>query len=132
LARLKAGLPGAELSFLTGHRCSALAAMCPAIDHVIAIDRIRMRDGPIWRAVVDMGRLAQEVRRSKFDLVIDCHGLRETNLLAWLSGAPQRVGLERYDQSYLSFCFNMPPVAEDKSLHVSEMFLRIAQRFSSV
>jgi ADP-heptose:LPS heptosyltransferase len=128
LARLKAGLPGAELSVLTGHRCSPLAAMCPAIDHVISIDRIRMRDGPIRRALVDMGRLVREVRRSKFDLVIDCHGLRETNLLTWLSGAPRRVGLKRFDQSYLSFCFNAPPVAEDKSLHVSEMFMRIAQQ----
>jgi ADP-heptose:LPS heptosyltransferase len=132
LTRLKAGLPGAELTFLTGHRCSPLAAMCPAIDHVMSIDRIRMRDGPIWRALADMGRLAQEVRRSKFDLLIDCHGLRETSLLVWLSGSPQRVGLKRFDQSYLSFCFNLPPVAEDKTLHVSEMFMRIAKRFSSV
>ena len=53
---------------------------------------------------------------------IDCHGFRETNLLTWWSGAPQRWGLKRFDQSFFGFCFNRPPVVEDKSLHASEPF----------
>src|SRR6185295_11337736 len=65
----------------------------------------------------------------RFDLVIDFHGFRETNLLAWLSGSPERLGMKRFDQSFLSFCFNLPPVLEDKNIHVAEMFMKFADRF---
>src|SRR5262249_34424670 len=122
LCRLKSAQPDVHLTFLTGHRCAPLAAMCPAIDEVISVDRIAMRDGPWCSAIRDMGRLIRDVRRRKFESVMDCHGLRETNLLAWLSGSRQRWGLKRFDQSYLSFCFNRPPVEEDKNIHVSEVF----------
>ena len=131
LTQLKASLPDAHLSLLTGHRCSPLAEMCPAIDEVLSVDRISMRDGPVWRAVTRIGGLVFDVRRRNFDLVMDCHGLGETNLLAWVSGSKRRFGLKRFDQSYLSFCFNAPPVMEDKSIHVAEMFMRIVQGFGT-
>ena len=130
LTRLKSGFPDAQLSFLTGHRCAPLAALCPAIDEVISVDRIAMRDGPPHRALANMARLVRDIRRHRFDWVVDCHGLRETNLLSWLSGAPRRMGLKRFDQSYSGFCFNLPPVLEDKNIHVAEMFMRIAERLA--
>jgi len=131
LTQLKASVPDAHLSLLTGHRCSPLAEMCPAIDEVLSVDRISMRDGPPWRALAGIGGLISDIRRRNFDLVMDCHSLRETNLLAWVSGAKQRIGLKRFDQSHLGFCFNAPPVMEDKSIHVSEMFMKIVHRFGS-
>jgi heptosyltransferase-2 len=56
---------------------------------------------------------------------VDFHSFRETNLLARLSGAPRRVALKRHNAPYLAFCFNSPPVLEDKSIHVGEMFHRV-------
>src|SRR5262249_33657006 len=53
-------------------------------------------------------------------------------LLTWWSGAPQRWGLKRFDQSFLGFCFNRPPVVEDKSLHASESFFRLVRSFAPV
>jgi ADP-heptose:LPS heptosyltransferase len=38
--------------------------------------------------------------------------------------------LKRFDQSFFSFCFNLPPVLEDKSLHVSEVFLGMVRSFA--
>jgi heptosyltransferase I len=125
LALLKARLPECHLSLLTDTRWTSLAAMCPAIDEIIAVDRLKMRDGPPWRAAAGIVRLMSGLRGRGFDVVIDYHGFRETNLLAWWSGAPARWGLKRFDQSFLSFCFNRPPVVEDKSLHVSESFLKL-------
>jgi ADP-heptose:LPS heptosyltransferase len=104
--------------------------MCPAIDDILSIDRIGMRDGRMAPAVAQIFRLVAELRRRKFDSAVDCHGFRETNLLSWLSGAPYRLGLKRFDQSFLGFCFNQPPVIEDKTLHASESFLRIAERLA--
>jgi lipopolysaccharide heptosyltransferase I len=124
---LKNRLPGSHLTLLTDMRWGPLAEMCPAIDEIVTVDRIRMRDGSAWRAVASMIRLVKDLRRRHFDMTIDFHGFRETNLLTWWSGAPERWGLKRFDQSFFSFCFNRSPVLEDKRLHASESFLKIVQ-----
>jgi heptosyltransferase-3 len=125
LISLKAKFPGSQVTLLTGHRCAPIAELCPAIDTVLAVDRVAMRDGPPWRAAREMARLVREVRRKDYDVVVDFHSFRETNLLAWLSDAPIRIGMKRQGAAYLGFCFNQPPVAEDKSLHVAEMFQKV-------
>src|SRR5262245_4652969 len=119
---LKTAWPEARLTLLTGLRCASIAEMCPAIDEVMAVDRVSMRDGPRLNAARQIAQLVGDIRKRAFDLVIDFHSFRETNLLAWLSGAPARMGMKRFKAPYLSFCFNQPPVLEDKSLHVAEMF----------
>jgi lipopolysaccharide heptosyltransferase I len=125
LASLKAKFPNSELTLLTGHRCAPIAELCPHIDEVLSVDRLAIRDGPAWRALSQMRSLIRDVRRRRFDLVVDFHSFRETNLLAWLSGAPVRIGMKRYKAPFLGFCFNSPPVIEDKSLHVAEMFQKV-------
>jgi heptosyltransferase I len=131
LTLLKSNIPGCSISFLTDHRLAPLAEMCPAIDDIIPVDRIAMRDGARWASLKSMRHIIRDVRRRQFDLAIDFHGFRETNLLTWLSGSRERVGLKRFDQAFLNFCFNLPPVFEDKELHASEMFLRVVERFGS-
>ena len=74
---------------------------------------------------MQMGRLVRDIRRRKFDLVVDFHSFRETNLLTGLSGAPVRMGMKRHHAPFLGFCFNRPSVLEDKNIHVAEMFLRV-------
>lgn len=126
LGRLKAAYPAARLTLLTDERCAPLAGMCPYVDEVITVDRLTMRDGPILGTLSAMARLVADIRRRRFDLVIDFLSFRETNLLARLSGARYRLGMKRYRKAYLSWCFNLPPVLEDKQLHVAEMFRLVA------
>lgn len=130
LTALKSNVPHSRLTFLTDNRLSSLAEMCPAIDEVIAVDRIAMRDGSRLSSLGSMHNVIRDVRHRRFDLAIDFHGFRETNLLTWLSGSPQRLGLKRFDQSFLNFCFNLPPVLEDKSIHEAQVFMNVAERFS--
>jgi len=101
--------------------------MSPSIDKVMTVDRLGMRDGPRLHAAADIWALGRRLRAGRFDVALDCHGFRESSLMAWWSGAPRRLGLKRFDQAYLGFCFNLPPVLEDKSLHASQMFLRLVQ-----
>jgi ADP-heptose:LPS heptosyltransferase len=131
LRSLKERFPDSRLVFLTGHRCAPIAEMCPFIDEVIAVDRIAMRDGPLLTALASMNRLVRSIRQRHFDIVIDFHSFRETNLLTWLSHAPVRIGMKRHGAAYWAFCFNQPPVLEDKRIHVSEMFQRIVEGVSS-
>jgi ADP-heptose:LPS heptosyltransferase len=86
-----------------------------------------MRDGPIWRALRDMASLVRDVRQRRFDVVVDFHSFRETQLLTRLSGAPIRIGLKRHNAPYLGFCFNKPPIVEDKNLHVLDMFQKVVE-----
>ena len=72
-----------------------------------------------------MTGLVRDIRQRKFDILIDFQSFRETNLLAGLSGATTRIAMKRHQAAYWGFCFNQPPVAEDKSLHVSAMFERV-------
>jgi len=127
LAYLKASFPSARLSLLTGSRCAPLARLCPDLDEVLAVDRLAMRDGPKWGALVQIRRLVADIRSRNFDLVVDFHSFRETNLLTWVSGARYRVGMKRSDRAYLSFCFNLKPVLEDKGVHVADMFRMVAE-----
>ena len=110
---------------MTGSRCAPLARLCPHLDAVLSVDRLAMRDGPVIRAFGDIRRLVHDVRARGFDLVVDFHSFRETNLLSWASGARHRMGMKRSDRAYLSFCFNLPPALEDKGIHVAQMFERV-------
>jgi ADP-heptose:LPS heptosyltransferase len=125
LESLKKSIPNSEITLLTGHRCAPIAELCPAIDHVVGVDRLAMRDGPVLRTLRDMTSLVQEIRRRRFDIVVDFHSFRETNLLAWVSRAQIRLGMKRHNAPYWAFCFNTEPVLEDKRLHVKEMFQKV-------
>src|SRR5262245_40812615 len=110
---------------MTGHRCAPIANLCTSLDHVMAGLRVAVTDSPGWTWLLEMASLVRNVRRKRFDLAVDFHSFRETNLLTWLSGAPVRIGLKRYEAAYWSFCFNLPPVKEDKTLHVAQMFQKV-------
>lgn len=122
LRGLRRRFPAAHISALADQRFAAALEMCSGVDRVIASDRIGMRDSPWWSGALSALRSAHELRKARYDLVIDFHGFRETNLLAWYSRAPWRIGLKRNEASYLPFCFNLDPVPEDQSLHVAERF----------
>ncbi len=132
LLRLKSVFGGARLTLTTGSRAAPIAELCPHIDEVISVDRLRMRDGPRLEALRDIWELVGELRSRRFDLVVDFHSFRETNLLARTSGARYRLGMKRADRAYLPFCFNLPPAEEDKRLHVSEMFQKVVEHVPGV
>src|SRR5262249_1192561 len=97
LTWLKTQLPQSHLTFLTDIRWKPLAEMCPAIDSVIGLDRLEMRYGSRWDAFTQIRDLGQILKQGRFDVALDCHGFRETALMAWWSGAPRRLGLKRFD-----------------------------------
>ena len=122
---LRARFPKARIDVLVDHRYAGVLEMCSAVDRVIPVNRLEMRDGGKIRAVATMFRLAQELRAAGYDLVLDFHSFRETHLLTWYTRARFRLGLKRVHSSYWPFCFNLGPVLEDDALHVSDVFLSI-------
>lgn len=80
---LKEARPGCRVSFLTEKPSDQLLAGNPHIDEVILNDR-----KGTWR---DTLRLARELRRRRFDVVLDFMANPRSAVLAFLSGAPMRV-----------------------------------------
>jgi heptosyltransferase-1 len=111
------GLPGAPVIDLSGYA-----------DASIVVDRVKLRDGSkplsIWR----IAKLVRNVRRERFDFVIDLHSLSETNLLGFLSGAQHRLFARRQNRS-LDFLANFhprPPVeAHDSGRHAVDRYLDV-------
>lgn len=94
---LRARWPGAEISWLAEPATMPLLQHNPALHEVIAWPRAQWQQlwrerrlGALWRA---MHAFRGELRRRRFDLVLDAQGLLKSGLLGWLAGAPRRVGL---------------------------------------
>ncbi len=94
LAELKRAFPNAGLTLITGSQCVTIAQLCPYIDNVVPVDRKALKNKPKLRAAREIYGLIRDVRTEDFDLVVDFHSLRETNLMTWVSGAHWRLGFE--------------------------------------
>ncbi len=95
-------------------------------DEKIVVDRVKLRDGNKIASISEILRIAKDVRRRKFDFVIDLHSLYETNLLGFLSGAKHRLYANRENRS-LDFLakFEPKPPREDKNLHLTDHYLNL-------
>ena len=109
------GKPGAEIINLSGFA-----------DDTLEVDRVALRDGV---KLVSIGRIIKfvgEVRKAKYDFVIDLHSLSETNLLGFLSGAPKRLFGRRPGRS-IDFLSNFQPrpPQEGKHAHAVDRYLDV-------
>lgn len=93
LAAVRRSYPSAHIAWLVGANFEALLRSHPLIDETIPFDRAHYgKMWRSWRAFADFWRLVRDLRRRKFDLVIDLQGLIRSGLMAYFSGARQRVG----------------------------------------
>jgi heptosyltransferase I len=86
--------PAAKITWLATPICAGLVENHPQIDEVIRFDRRRF--GKSWRkpaALIDLAQFWLSLRRRKFDLVIDLQCLLRSGWMAWIAGAPVRIGL---------------------------------------
>lgn len=93
LPRLKKLWPKAMLTWLITPMCAALVENHPLVDEVILFQRKRW--GRSWYDPSELGDLAgfvHDLRRRKFDLVIDLQGLLRSAWIALSTGAPRRIG----------------------------------------
>ncbi|HEX8424647.1 MAG TPA: glycosyltransferase family 9 protein [Pyrinomonadaceae bacterium] len=133
LHTIRAKFPRAHITVAVGKPGKAVVEMSNAADETLVVDRVSLRDGSkplsIWR----IGRLVKEVRARRFDFVIDLHSLSETNLLGFLSGAPQRLYARRPTRS-LDFLSNFRPrpAIEDRSKHAVDRYLDVVAPLGAV
>ena len=109
------GKPGKEIINLSGYG-----------DETIEVDRVALRDGATLVSIGRIFKLVGEVRRKKYDFVIDLHSLSETNLLGFLSGAPRRLYARRPGRSIdLLSNYQPRPPQEGKHAHAVDRYLDV-------
>jgi ADP-heptose:LPS heptosyltransferase len=126
LAALRQRFPRARVTVAVGKPGKQIVELAGCADDVLVVDRVALRDGFAPASIFKIARLVKEVRRRKFDFVVDLHSLSETNLLGFLSGAQSRLYSRRPGRS-LDFLANFrpaPPI-EDREKHAVERYLDV-------
>jgi heptosyltransferase-1 len=123
LNAIRKRFPDSEIHLIGGKTPAKLVGDLQLVDQVTAVDRYRLLRGPKIRSIKEILQLVSDVRRERFDLVIDLHSLYETNLLGFLSVAKKRLFASRQNRSidFLSN-FRPRPVSYDPSKHLSEIY----------
>ncbi len=93
---LREAYPEARLVWLADPQVRELLEANPALDQVILWSKAQwrqlLRKGRLYTLAREIWRFARALRRERFDLALDAQGLLRSRLLAWLSGARERIG----------------------------------------
>jgi heptosyltransferase-1 len=96
LAVLRRHCPDSHLGWLVEPHIGELLKTNPALDQVIVWPKSAWRQlwraGRWWQLLRELCMFARTLRRQQFDVALDLQGLLRSRLLAWLSGAPVRIG----------------------------------------
>lgn len=126
LQAVRQRFPEAKITAMIGKSGADIIGITDFADERIIVDRVALLKGRKTWAISEILKIARDVRRRKFDFVIDIHSLYETNLLGFLSGAKMRLYANRENRS-LDFLANFKPAPprEDKRLHLTKHYLRV-------
>lgn len=128
LQAIRKRFPAARITVAVGKPGAEIVSMSSYANETLVVDRVGLRDGFKPLSVVRVFGIVKDVRRRKFDFVIDLHSLSETNLLGFLSGAPRRLYARRPGRSldYLANFRPAPPVETDhRQRHLIDRYLDV-------
>lgn len=126
LKAIRERFPDARITLFVGKSPAQFVRISGLADEVIMVDRVELRDGPRSRSIPEVFRIVGDIRRRRFDLVIDLHSLSETNLLGFFSGAKHRLYANRENRSLDRLGrFSSRPPLEDKSMHLTDRYLDV-------
>lgn len=92
LNALRHRFPDARISWIINRSYQSLIDGHKSLDETIPFDRGAMKGG--WRKAARTSlELARELRRRRFDLVVDLQGLARSGLMTLATGASRRIGL---------------------------------------
>ncbi|HKV34549.1 MAG TPA: glycosyltransferase family 9 protein [Pyrinomonadaceae bacterium] len=126
LRAIRGRFPHARITIAVGKPAGEIVKLSGFADDVLEVDRVALRDGAKLVSIGRIFRFVGQVRKAKFDFVIDLHSLSETNLLGFLSGAPRRLYARRPGRSldYLAN-FEPRPPREAKQAHAVDRYLDV-------
>src|SRR5690349_22005204 len=126
LRAIRERFPHAQITVAVGKPGKELLSLSGYANEILEVDRVALRDGPTLISIGKIIKLVSEVRKAQHDFVIDLHSYYETNILGFLSGAPQRLYSRRSNRS-LDFLANFKPrpVKEVETTHLVDRYLDV-------
>ena len=126
LRAIRGRFPHARITIAVGKPAGEIVRLSGFADDVLEVDRVALRDGVKLVSIGRIFKFVAEVRKARYDFVIDLHSLSETNLLGFLSGAPRRLYARRPGRSldYLAN-FEPRPPREAKHAHAVDRYLDV-------
>lgn len=118
--------PQAHIAWLVAPYCAGLLKGLAGLDEIILFDRRRL--GAAWKnpkALLELFRFHRDLRRRRFDLVIDLQGLFRSGWMAWQSGAPIRIGFANARELAWIFYTHRVPI-DTMEQHAVDRYLKIA------
>jgi lipopolysaccharide heptosyltransferase I len=96
LPKLRARFPDALIDWFITPENAELVQHHPALSEVVLIDRNRLSGlGRSSNATVELTRVLAQLRRKRYQLVIDLHGQLRSALFTLATGARFRIGFDR-------------------------------------
>jgi lipopolysaccharide heptosyltransferase I len=96
LVKLRARYPRARIDWLITPENAGVVRDHPALSNVVLFARRDFsKRGHRWRAFLSFFDLLKQIRRAKYELVIDMHGQVRSAFFAIISGARVRIGFDR-------------------------------------
>ena len=126
LRAIRSRFPNAHITVAVGKTGKELLSLSGYANKILEVDRVALRDGPTLISIGRIAKFVSEVRKAKYDFVIDLHSYYETNILGFLSGAPHRLYSRRENRS-LDFLSNFKPrpAKEPISAHLVDRYLEL-------
>lgn len=126
LSAIREKFADARITLIVGKPAGEVTQLAAVADEQIVVDRVELRDGNKLRSIAKIFKIFGEVRRRKFNFVIDLHSLSETNLFCFLAGIKHRLYANRENRSLDRLCnFDPRPPMEDKTKHVAERYFDV-------
>ena len=128
LRAIRERFPHAKITVAVGKPGKELLSLSGYANEILEVDRVSLRDGPTLISIGRIAKFVKQVRKQKFDFVIDLHSYYETNILGFLSGAPQRLYSRRENRS-LDFLgnFKPQPARERTTAHLVDRYLDLLE-----
>ena len=126
LRAIRARFPNAKITVALGKPSGEIVRLSGYADDLLEVDRVGLRDGPKLVSIGRIFKFVAQVRKQKYDFVIDLHSLSETNLLGFLSGAPRRLYARRPGRSIDVLAnFEPRPQREGRTSHAVDRYLDV-------
>lgn len=115
---LRNHFPEAMIAWAVEGRAAEIIEGHPDLDAVIKLPR------RWWRSTQTVRGIRRQLRQMRFDISVDLQCLTKSALVAWLSGAPRRLGVAGKNGREFSKWFNNE-LTDVRASHVVEHYLRI-------
>lgn len=108
---IKVYYPESSITWIAEEASKSLIDTQPEIDEVILFPRRRWKEGIkslkyFVRTLIEVYKFILDIRKKKFDIVLDFHGILKSGIISFISGAPRRIGFNKPSSKELNYLFS--------------------------